>query len=153
MRSQGHRFFTLAVGLATLALGGCKKQAPAPPSDTGAASPTASSAEFSVRGVDVGKQIGSDKRISNPTTSFAPRDTIYVSVATEGSAPSKTIGVKWSYQDGQTIKEAKETIAPTGPAATEFHLAKASGWPAGKYKVEVTVDGSPAGTKEFEVKK
>lgn len=151
MPSQGHRYFTLALGLATLALGGCKKQSPAPAGDTGAAAPAAS--EFSVRSVDLGKQVGSDKRISNPTTSFGPRDTIYVSVATEGSAPSKTIGVKWSYQDGQVIKEAKETIAPSGAAATEFHLAKASAWPAGKYTVEVTVDGSPAGTKEFEVKK
>jgi len=151
MPSQGHRYFTLAVGLATLVLGGCKKQSPAPPSDTGAAAPAAS--EFSVRSVDLGKHIGSDKRISSPTTSFGPRDTIYVSVTTEGSAPSKTIGVKWSYQDGQVIKEAKETIAPSGSAATEFHLAKASAWPAGKYTVEVTVDGSPAGSKEFEVKK
>jgi hypothetical protein len=152
MRSQGLRDFTLAVGLATLVLAGCKKQAPAPPSDTGAAAPAASS-EFSVRSVDLGKHIGSDKRISSPTTSFGPRDTIYLSVTTEGSAPSKTIGVKWSYQDGQVIREAKETIAPTGAAATEFHLAKASAWPAGKYTVEVTVDGSPAGSKEFEVKK
>jgi hypothetical protein len=152
MRSQGHRFLTLAMGLATLTLGGCKKQAPAPASDTGAAT-ASSSAEFSVRSVDVGKQIGSDKRITSPTTSFGPRDTIYVSVATEGAASSKTIGVKWTYQDGQVIKEGKETIAPTGSAATEFHLAKASGWPPGKYKVEVSVDGSPAGTKEFEVKK
>jgi hypothetical protein len=28
-----------------------------------------------------------------------------------------------------------------------------SGWPAGKYKVEIAVDGTPATTKDFEVKK
>ncbi len=51
------------------------------------------------------------------------------------------------------MKEGSETIAPTGPAATEFHIAKKSPWPVGKYKVEIAVDGSPAGTKEFEIKK
>lgn len=152
MHSHGRSFFTLAFGLAAITLAGCKKEAPAPQSETGTAAP-ATSAEFSVRGVEVGKKIGSDKRISSPTTTFGPRDTIYVSVATEGAAPSKTIGVKWSFQDGQVIKEAKETIAPSGPAATEFHIAKASGWPVGKYKVEISVDGSPAGSKEFEIKK
>jgi hypothetical protein len=151
MLSHGRRFLTLVFGLTAVTLAGCKKQAPATQTDTGAATPAPT--EFSVSGVEVGKQIGSDKRISNPTTTFGPRDTIYVSVATEGAAPSKTIAVKWSYQDGQVIKEGKETIAPSGPAATEFHIAKASGWPAGKYKVEVTVDGSSAGSKEFEVKK
>jgi len=50
------------------------------------------------------------------------------------------------------VKEGTETIAPTGPAVTEFHISKPSGWPAGKYKVEIAVDGAPAGSKEFEVK-
>jgi hypothetical protein len=151
MHSHGRRIFTLAFGLTTMTMAACKKQAPTPQTDTGAATPA--SAEFSVSGVEVGKQLGSDKRITNPTTTFGPRDTIYVSVATEGSAPSKTISAKWSFQDGQVVKEATETVAPTGPAATEFHIAKPSGWPVGKYKVEISVDGSPAGNKEFEVKK
>jgi hypothetical protein len=150
MRLHGGRYVTLALGLAAMTLAGCKK-APAPQSDTGTAAPAAT--EFSVRGVDLGKTIGPDKRISSPTTTFGPRDTIYVSVTTEGAAPSKAISAKWSFQDGQVIKEGTETIAPSGSAATEFHIAKPSGWPVGKYKVEISVDGSPAGSKEFEVKK
>jgi hypothetical protein len=51
------------------------------------------------------------------------------------------------------VKEGTEVIAPTGPAATEFHIAKKTAWPAGKYKVEILVDSSSAGTKEFEIKK
>jgi hypothetical protein len=151
MHSHGRRFFTFALGLAAITLAGCKKQASTPQTETGAAAPAA--AEFSVSGVEVGKQLGPDKRITNPTTTFGPKDTIYVSVATEGAAPSKTISAKWSFQDGQVIKEATETVAPTGPAATEFHIAKASAWPVGKYKVEISVDGSPAGSKDFEVKR
>ena len=51
------------------------------------------------------------------------------------------------------MKEGSETIAPTGPSVTEFHISKPSGWPIGKYKVEISADGTPATTKEFEVKK
>ncbi len=153
----GHRRMTLALPLAVaaLALGGCKKSAPPPPQSeatTPEPSPPAPAA-FEVKTIEVGKGLGADKHVANQTTSFGPRDTIYVSVLTEGAAPSKTVTARWTFQTGQVVKEGSETIAPTGPAATEFHIAKKSGWPAGKYKVEILVDSNSAGTKEFEVKK
>ena len=102
--------------------------------------------------IELGKSMGADKRVTAATATFKPKDTIYVSVATEGAAPSKTITAKWTYEDGQVVKQGSESIAPSGPAATEFHIAKPSGWPAGKYKVEIAVDGASAGSKDFEVK-
>ena len=51
------------------------------------------------------------------------------------------------------MNEEARDISSTGPAVTEFHIAKPSGWPVGKYKVEVSADGSVAATKDFEVKK
>ena len=119
--------------------------APAPP----AASATA---PFRVAAIQLGSALSADKQVAAPSATFAPTDTIYASVATEGSAPSVTLTARWSYEDGQLVKEASETIAPTGPAFTEFHIAKPSGWPAGKYKVEIASNGSPIGTKEFEVR-
>jgi hypothetical protein len=71
---------------------------------------------------------------------------------TEGSAPSKTITARWTFEDGQVVNEETQTISPSGPAVTEFHITKATPWPAGKYKVEILVDGASAGTKDFEVK-
>jgi hypothetical protein len=142
----------LALGLAALATTGCKKEAPPPPQEEGTA-PAPAPAEFKVSSIELGKGIGTDKRVTAPATSFKPKDTIYVSVATDGAAPSKTITAKWSYEDGQVVKEGSESIAPTGPAATEFHISKPSGWPEGKYKVEIAVDGAAAGSKDFEVKK
>ena len=38
-----------------------------------------------------------------------------------------------------TTDETEQAIAPTG------------GWPTGKYKVEVSLNGSPVQTREFEV--
>jgi hypothetical protein len=144
-----------ALGLTVVAGGACKKKtetAAAPPDTTAAAAPAP--APFAVQGVEVGKQIGTDKKVSSPTTTFGPKDTIYASVSTDGAAASKTIVAKWTFgPNAKPVKTDSQSIAPTGPAATEFHISRPSGWPVGKYKVEIVVDGSPAASKDFEVKK
>jgi hypothetical protein len=141
------------LGLAVIGVPACKKkEAPAPPAEAAAPAPAPAPPAFAVQVIEVGKGIGPDKRVTAPGSTFGRRDTIYVSVATEGTAPSKTISAKWTYQDGQVVKEQSESIAPTGPAATEFHISKPKPWPVGKYKVEIAVDGAPAGSKDFEVK-
>jgi hypothetical protein len=102
--------------------------------------------------IDVGRSIGADKRVSAPMTDFAPNDTIFASVATSGSSSSATLTAKWAFEDGQVVDETTQTIAPTGPAVTEFHISKPGGFPKGKYRVDVTLNGTPAGSKEFTVK-
>jgi hypothetical protein len=102
--------------------------------------------------VDLGKSIGADKRVTAMTANFAPADTIYAVVNTEGSAASKTIVARWTFEDGQVVKEETQTLSPSGLATTEFHIVKPGGWPAGKYKVEILVDGASVDTKDFEVK-
>ena len=140
-----------ALGVAVIGIPACKKkEAPAPPAE--AAAPAPAPPAFAVQAIELGKGIGADKRVTAPATTFGRRDTIYASVATEGAAPSKAISAKWTYQNGQVVKEQAETIAPTGPAATEFHISKPKPWPVGKYKVEIVVDGAPAGGKDFEIK-
>lgn len=108
---------------------------------------------FRVTSVDLGKAIGGDKKISQPTTTFGVRDTVYAVVSTEGSSPGTKLAVHWMDQNKKVIAQDSTTIQPTGPAATEFHLAKKSPWMPGKYTVEVLADGQPAGSMDFEVKK
>jgi hypothetical protein len=127
-------FLALAVTLA------CSK-AEAPP------------APLKVTDVEVGRAVGADRKISDKTDSFKPTDTIYVSVATEGSSPGAKLAAHWTFKDGQLVKHDETSIAPTGTAATEFHIVKPSGWPVGDYKVEVMLDGAPAGSKSFKVAK
>jgi hypothetical protein len=117
-----------------------------------AETPAAAPAGVSVTGVDLGSSVGSDKRVSETRGDFGPKDVIYASVLTSGSSASTVLKARWTYQDGQVVDESEQTIAPTGDAATEFHVSKADGWPVGKYKVEVLQDGNPVQSKEFEVK-
>ena len=118
------------------------------PSDT---TGTAGSA-VKVTDVTLGRAIGSDKAVTDPTDNFRRNDTIYASVATEGAAASTSLRARWTYSDGQVVDETTRTIAPNGRAMTEFHIAKPDGWPPGNYQVEIFIDGKSAETKKFEVK-
>ena len=107
---------------------------------------------MSVKSIQLGNAIGADKNVTAPMSTFGPKDTIYAAVATDGTAPSATIAAKWTYQDGQTVNEASQTIAPNGPSVTEFHISKPDGWPTGSYTVAITLDGKPASSATFDVK-
>jgi uncharacterized protein YfaS (alpha-2-macroglobulin family) len=102
--------------------------------------------------VDVGKSIGPDKRVNDndETDVFRPNDTIYTSVNTDGSG-NGTLSARWMYEDGQVVEEANQTVS--GAAVTEFHISKPDGFPAGKYKVEIKLNGNVVETEDFEVKK
>ena len=106
-----------------------------------------------VSDIQVGKGVGSDKKVGDQTTSFGVRDTMYVAVITDGAAKDAKLTAKWTYNDKQVVKESSQTISPAGgETATEFHMDKKSAWPKGKYKVEVMLNGVSAGTKDLEVK-
>ena len=106
-----------------------------------------------VSDVQVGKAIGSDKKVGNQTTDFGVRDTMYVAVITEGAARDAKLTTKWTYNGKQVVKESSQTISPTGgETVTEFHVDKKTAWPKGKYKVDVSLNGAAAGSKDLEVK-
>ena len=134
----------------------CKKaEAPAPeptPAPVAVAPTPVPAPAVTITDVSLGTSVGADKKVQTPTDTFKPKDTIFASVSTDGSAPSSVIAVKWTFGEGQVVKEDSRTIAPTGPAATEFSIQKPSGWPKGNYKVETTVDGKPGPSKTFTVK-
>lgn len=124
---------------------------PPPASSSSSSQPTQAPAALTVSTVELGRSVGTDKRITDKTEVFKPTDTIYVSVVTQGLAPSATLQARWTYQDGQVVNESSQTIAPTGTAATEFHISKPDGWPAGSYTVEVLLNGSSARKVDFKV--
>ena len=132
--------------LSALALLGCSGSAAPPP---------ATQSALSVADIDVGRSVATDKTIADKTETFRPGDTFYVAVKTVGSAPTATLVAHWSYEDGQRISEATQTIAPSGPAVTEFHVSRPNGpgdgWPTGNYKVEIVLNGVSAGTEKFKV--
>jgi hypothetical protein len=149
---------TLALG-ASLALFACKRQEAAPPPPAAppavqAPAPTAAPAPapFRVTGVTVGNAVGADKRVTTPSSVLAVTDTIYASVATDGTDEAVKLTARWLYEGDTLVKEESIDIASAGPEVTAFQVSKPDGWPTGKYKVEIHKDGVPTATQEFEVR-
>jgi hypothetical protein len=118
------------------------------PGATGTAGTTA----IRVTDVTLGRSVGGDKAITDRTDTFRPNDTIYASVATDGSANNATLRARWTFEDGQLVDESTRAISPNNRERTEFHISKPNGWPAGKYKLEVFLDNQSVETKDFEVR-
>jgi hypothetical protein len=149
MHTRLYGISILALAVAAVLSAACTKSN----ENSGATGTTGTSAGVRVSQVDLGRSLTADKTINDRTDSFKPTDTIYASILTEGAAPTATLNARWTYQDGQAVKESTQTIAPTGDARTEFHISKPDGWPTGKYKLEVSLNGSSAATKDFEVQR
>jgi hypothetical protein len=158
----------LAALLATVALVGCKKKedtadnnaqpaaamtpAAPEPMTQAAPQPMAAAAAVTVSTISVGKTAAADKSVAT-TALFAPKDDIIVSIRTDGTASNANVGAKLTFQDGQVAGENSQTLNTTAAETTNITFKNAKGWPAGKYRAEVTVDGKAAGTpQEFEVK-
>jgi len=139
-------------------LAACKKKDETTLTDTTSLGTTTATvamdtAPIRVSDVQVGKNVGTDKKVGNQTTEFGVRDTMYVAVVTEGAAKDAKVTAKWTYNGKQVVKESSQTISPTGgETVTEFHVDKKSAWPKGKYKVDVSLNGVAAGSKDLEVK-
>jgi len=177
MNYSRNSFVTVAALAAALALSACGKQeapppapapaqpapapapapatppAPAQPAPAPAATPAA--AATTVASVVLGNALSADGKVTLPTTVFGKKDTIYAQVITmsTGGAGSVSVGAKWTYDQGQPVSQSTESVSTaSGTATTTFHTSKPDGWPAGKYQVEITVDGKTAANASFEVK-
>lgn len=139
-----HDFRSVTLLLVAGALAACSRNQSSPP--------PATQGSLKVAAISVGRALATDKTVADQTDSFRPTDTFYVSVKTEGGASNAKLSARWTYQDGQVVDDSTQSIAPSGPAVTEFHVSKPDGWPVGTYKVEVSLNGAPAGSKELTVK-
>jgi Flp pilus assembly protein CpaB len=151
------RLFLVAVAGLALVIGAsaCSRKntdTSATQTSTEATPTTTTAGDVVVTGVELGKAVGTDKRVTERNVVFAPTDAIHASIITSGSAPNAVLKTRWTYQDGQVVDESEQVITPTGDAATEFHISKPDGFPAGKYKLEVFLNGTPVQTADFEVK-
>lgn len=105
-----------------------------------------------VSNVMIGRQIGPGNRITEPTFQFAPQDTVYVSVATQGTGGAETLTAAWRSQSGEIVQKSSEPVAPAGEN-TGFRLTQPKGLKPGTYKVIIFLGGDSVETKVFAVKK
>jgi hypothetical protein len=124
----------------------CDREEPAEDTDTDVAVEEAPSLD--VTDVALGRSIGSDNRVVEEVGDFAPRDTVYATVETEGTG-SGTLAARWTFEDGQVVDEESRSVS--GAQVTEFHVSHPDGWPAGHYEVIISLDGEEVERSGFDV--
>jgi hypothetical protein len=107
--------------------------------------------ELAVTSIQLGRALNADGTVGNFAATFAPGETVYVSLLTAGAGDA-TLSVRWLYA-GQVVGEAKKQVSFKDVAATEFHLQSATGFPPGHYTVEAFMNGKPLETRRFTVEK
>ena len=144
------------VALSAISVVACAKKDEVPPADSVAAAPAPPPAA-TVTTIETGRHIGADMRISDTASTFAPRDTLFVSVVTSNATGNNTLKSVLTFQGGTVVDSATQVVAaPTatgGTSVTEFHWVKPNGWPVGDYTVEIWLDGQSAGTRTLTVKR
>ena len=155
----------LVAAIGSVAIVGCKKKEEAAPAPTPAPAavepaPMAAATTASVASVDLGTATGPDMKLTATTMSFKPKDKFIVSVGTTTSDPAASVAgkltAKLTFANGAEIMPVDEKTQDfnlAGPGTTNFEFSKPDGWPVGKYKVEVSLDGAVVQSKDFEVTK
>jgi TRAP-type C4-dicarboxylate transport system substrate-binding protein len=102
-----------------------------------------------VETIQIGRALNADQSVAQPTTTFKPNETIYVSALNAGRGQG-TIRVRW-YYGSQLLSDREKQVSFQGAGATEFNLQSAGNFPPGDYSVEVLVDGQSVGRRNFTV--
>ncbi len=116
-----------------------------------AAAPAPKPKERRVSNVMIGKHIGTNNLVTEPTFQFAPPETVFVSVATEGAEGAGQMTAAWRSQNGEVVQKTTESIEPG--KNTLFQLSQPKGLKPGTYKVVLFLGEDSADTKVFAVKK
>lgn len=146
-----------ATAATTPATGSTTAHVTAPASSMASPTVTATAGTaLSVASVTLGNAVDAAHQVTQASNRFAASDkTIYASVATVGRSGSATLNAKWSYLEGrgQLISSISQAIATDGPAVTTFMVQNPDLWPEGKYRIEISLDGKPVTTQDFEIGK
>lgn len=141
----------VTVSVCVIAAVGCKKKtetvALPPPMD----SPVSQVSAARIERITVTKAVNADDSPGEMATTFGKADTVYVSMWTASAPVGTEITARWFGPDGQQVTEDKIVTDRAGDGYTSFHAANVNGWTPGAYRVEILVNGAPAGSTSFTI--
>lgn len=154
MKRNTLRLF-LAAFVCVIVAVGCKKKeetvAMPPPADVPVAQvpPVATGAR--VERITVTRAVNADDSPGEVVSTFGKSDTVYISMWTANAPVGTEITARWFGPDGQQVTEDKIVTDRLGDGYTSFHAANTNGWAPGSYRVEILVNGAPAGSTTFTI--
>lgn len=151
--------------LAAASLAACEEKIDAPVADTAAPAADAANAGASAGpvanpvdsapvepvavaadAVKVGTALDATGAASGAKPAYSTSDTVYASLSAKGR--TGTAKVYWTASNGLSAKEEEKALSGEN---VNFQFSRAEGMKAGKYNVEIDVDGVPAGIVDFTV--
>jgi len=114
-------------------------------------STTTTTSTVRVSGVQLGRAYRMGQGISQPTQTFASNEPIYATVLTTGSGTGATLRTRWILDNGQVVREDTQTISSDVDPTAGVQIATPLGLAPGHYHLEVSVNGQPPSTTDFEV--
>jgi hypothetical protein len=155
MKKYGFLGIAAAVALAAATVA-CKKKVetaayPAPGSEPAAAVATAVPAGARIEMITVVKAVIADDSPGEAATAFGPKDTVYVSMWTASAPVGTEIAARWMDPSGKQLSEDKIVTDKAGDGYTSFHAANTKGWAPGTYRVDILLNGAPAGSTTFTI--
>jgi DNA-binding transcriptional regulator LsrR (DeoR family) len=152
---MSYRLRVLPLLALAVTIGACAKKETPPNADSAAAAnapPPVAPAPVMVKNIDLGKSLSDYKGIKDHSETFSQRDTMFVSVQTDGVGAG-VVAVRWSTEAGKLIDSTSQSITANGESRTVFFAAQKKPWATGKYQLDVTLNGVSAGSKKFEIKR
>lgn len=145
-------FLTIIALIAAVALIGCgKKEEPKPAQQAAQTPPPPPSP--AIADVVLAKGFDAAWNAVNPTTTFKPSERINALVKTVDAVPGNKVAATWWYvKTNQVIKSDTIALVEAGANNTQFFIERAKGWPAGDYRVDVTLNGGTPRQATFSVK-
>ena len=155
MKKQGFFLVATAVALAVSTVA-CQKKVetaayPPPGSEPPAVMATAVPAGARIERITVAKAVNADDSPGEAAAAFGRMDTVYVSMWTASAPVGTEIAARWFGPNGQQLTEDKVVTDKAGDGYTSFHAANVKGWAPGTYRVDILVNGAPAGSTTFTI--
>jgi hypothetical protein len=145
----------LALSAVVFAASACAKKEPPPPPPAPTAMPTVEVPTpvpaARLEKITVTKSVNADKSPGEAAAGFGKKDTVYVSFWVADAPVGTEVKARWIDPKGTQLTEDKIVTDKPGSGYSEFHAAKKSGWAAGTYKVDLLLNGQPAGSTTFTV--
>jgi hypothetical protein len=115
------------------------------------ASPVPAAPVAHVERITIAKAVNADHSPGEAATMFGKKDTVYVSMWTSNAPVGTEITARWFGPDGKQLTEDKIVTDKAGDGYTSFHAANTRGWAPGAYRVDVLLNGAPAGSTTFTI--
>jgi hypothetical protein len=103
--------------------------------------------------VMIGKRLGPENLIAEPTFQFAPQETVYVSAALHGTPGQATLAARWIAQGPKLLDSTAQSVTIGSKSNALFQFAPPKGWKPGTYVVLLYLNGDSADAKAFAVRK